>query len=161
MAMTTDIQIRPASVKDQQAINQVIEAAVMTWDIPDRVKRLSLNSYRYTETDFKFLNFIVAENPQHQLVGIAAWEPAEAADIPGKDKALLLHDIYVKPENHQKGIGSKLFQAIENIAKDNKFTAILVKAKTGADAFFIKNGMSKLVVEDETRQYANRYWKQL
>ncbi len=42
---TTDIDIRLAGHADLEAINRVIEVAVMTWDLPDRVKRLSLPAY--------------------------------------------------------------------------------------------------------------------
>ncbi len=39
------VPIRPANQADLETINGVIESAVMTWRLPDRVKRLSLPSY--------------------------------------------------------------------------------------------------------------------
>lgn len=33
--------LRPATADDLEAVNRVIENAVMTWDLPDRVKRLA------------------------------------------------------------------------------------------------------------------------
>ena len=45
-----DIDIRPAGQADLEAINRVIEAAVMTWHLPDRVKRHAL--------DGKFLGLV-------------------------------------------------------------------------------------------------------
>ena len=54
------INLRPALKTDLDAINRVIEAAVMTWKLPERVKRLSLPSYRYTLADFAHLEMVVA-----------------------------------------------------------------------------------------------------
>ena len=43
---TGDIRIRPVDETDLDALNRVIGAAVMTWALPERVKRLSLPVYR-------------------------------------------------------------------------------------------------------------------
>ena len=45
------LNLRPAAPDDLEEVNQVIEAAVMTWDLTERVKRLSLPSYRYNAHD--------------------------------------------------------------------------------------------------------------
>ncbi len=48
---TVDVKVRAETKIVLDAINHVIEAAVMIWDLPERVKRLSLSSYYYTEQD--------------------------------------------------------------------------------------------------------------
>lgn len=59
----------------------------MTWNLPQRVKRLSLPSYRYTPLDFDHLEIVVAEDDQHNIIGIAAWEQASAKDTPAEHTA--------------------------------------------------------------------------
>ena len=75
---STDIDIRPAWQADLEAINRVIEAAVMTWHLPDRVKRLSLPCYRYDNVDLDHLDIVLAEDGRQNIIGIAAWEQADA-----------------------------------------------------------------------------------
>ena len=67
-----DITLRTARQADLEAINRVIEAAVMTWDLPERVKRLSLPSYRYTSVDFEHFEIVVAEDDRQSMLGIGA-----------------------------------------------------------------------------------------
>ena len=43
------------------AIHRVIEAAVMTWIMPEQVKRLSLPNYRRITSDFDHLVAVVAK----------------------------------------------------------------------------------------------------
>lgn len=157
--MTThNTHLRPASQSDLDALNAVIEAAVMTWDLPERVKRLSLSSYRYTTLDFAHLNIVVAEDARHNIVGVAAWEPADTKDAPAGHTALLLHGIYVHPQHQQQGIGSQLFKAAKDATRQYHYDGLLVKAQAEANGFFQAQGMEQLAVEDTTRHYANRFW---
>lgn len=153
------VHIRPARQADLEAINRVIEAAVMTWDLPERVKRLSLPSYRYDAVDLEHLEIVLAEDYQHNIIGVAAWEQAEAKDIPAGHKALSLHGIYVEPAYHQQGIGSQLFHAVEEAVCKHGLDGLLVKAQEGSSGFFIAQNMEPLQVDDPMHHYANRFWK--
>ena len=153
------IKIRLANKTDLYAINHVIEAAVMTWDLPERVKRLSLSSYRYNELDIDHLEMMVAVDNSENIVGIAAWEPADAKDTPAGHTALLLHGIYVNPDYHRQGVGRQLFRVAEHAVQEYHFDGLLVKAQQDATNFFISLGMSPLQVVDSMRQYSNRFWK--
>ena len=154
-----DINIRSAGPGDLDEINRVIEAAVMTWPLPDRVKRLSLPSYRYNTVDLDHLEAIVAEDNQQTIIGIAAWEPADTRDAPAGCQALLLHGIYVDPLYGYHGIGSRLLAYADEAAQSHGYDGLLVKAQEYANGFFISQGMEKLEVEDPARHYANRFWK--
>lgn len=156
-----DVKLRPASAADLDAINRVIEAAVMNWKLPERVKRLSLPSYRYTSVDAAHLDMVVAEDPLKNITGIAAWEPAEARDTPAEHTALLLHGIYVHPAHQHQGIGRELFRAAERAVRNYRYDGLLVKAQGDASGFFICQGMNRLQVEDPARHYANRFWKRV
>jgi predicted N-acetyltransferase YhbS len=154
------LKIRHASSAELDKINQVIESAIMTWDLPDRVKRLSLPSYCYTPYDFEHLEMFVATDEKQNIVGIAALEPADPKDVPGESQALLLHGIYVNPEAHHQGIGTQLFHVAEQAVNDQQYDGLLVKAQSGAEGFFLAMGMERLPAENGKQQYANRFWKQ-
>jgi len=153
------IHVRPAIADDLEAINRVIEAAVMTWNLPERVKRLSLSSYHYTALDFKHLDMVVAEDDTRHIVGVAAWESVDSRDTPSGEPALLLHGVYVEPSYHHQGVGSSLFHAAEQAVLDHPYSGLLVKAQEDATGFFLAQGMARLQVEDTARDYANRFWK--
>ena len=97
------VNYRSADESDLIGINAVIERAVMSWDLPERVKRLSLPSYRYQADDLDHLELWVAEAPRVGIVGVAAWEPAAAGDTPEGKRALLLHGLYIAPDR-QRGV---------------------------------------------------------
>ena len=156
---SANINIRMANVDDLDALNRVVEAAVMTWQLPQRVKRLALPSYRYNEMDLNYYSLVVAEEDD-RVIAIAAWD-SEAH--PGKDGSmgLLLHGIYVHPEHQRRGIGARLFAEAEHASRDSELDGVLVKAQNDAVDFFLAQGMQKLQAEDQQRDYENRYWKQL
>jgi predicted N-acetyltransferase YhbS len=154
-----NVSIRPARTSDLDAINHVIEAAVMTWNLPERVKRLSLPGYRYTPLDLEHFEFAVAEDTKKNIIGVTAWEQASANDTPAGKTALLLHGIYVAPAYHRQGVGQALFRQAEAAARQQGFDGILVRAQEDACGFFITLGMHRLAVEDHSRHYVNRFWK--
>ena len=108
--------LRRASAFDLPAVNGVIESAIETWDIPDRVKRLCMPLYRYSAHDLDFLDVVVVEAEGIGIVGVAAWDQADPGDAPVGHRALLLHGIYVAPAQHRKGIGTRLFEAAAEAA---------------------------------------------
>ena len=153
------VKIRSPQKQELDAINQVIEAAIMTWDLPERVKRLSLASYRYNELDFKHLSIAIAEDQQGRIVGVAAWEDTDPRDTPNNGKALLLHGLYVDPSHHRQGIGSLLLDAAKQAVMQQGYDGLLVKAQEDASEFFLVQGMTRLPVDDPDRHYANRFWQ--
>ena len=152
--------VRRATRGDLARINALIESAIATWDLPERVQRLSLPSYRYDEHDLAHADIVVAENSLGDLLGVAAWEPANASDAPKDHTALLLHGLYVEPAVHHKGIGARL-DATEQAARTRGFDGLLVKAQPTAEGFFIARGLRRLLPEDPNRDYAHRFWKLL
>lgn len=160
--MDTDSpKLRRASADDLDAVNRVIEAAIMGWKLPERVKRLSLPGYRYTLQDLEHLELAVAEEAMEGIVAVAAWEPTEAGDTPAGMNALLLHGLYVLPPCQGSGLGSRLLVAAERRAREGDFDGLLVKAQAGAEGFFAARGMERLAVENPQRDYARRYWKRV
>lgn len=153
-----DMLLREATPADLPAINTLISAAVMTWNLPERVKRLSLPSYHYDQTDLQHLVIQLAETEPGRLAGIVAWEPADTRDTPQAQPGLLLHGIYVLPDVHQQGIGRQLLAAAQQAARQGGYAGLLVKAQPDAEGFFLACGLSPLPVTDKSRHYHHRYW---
>lgn len=149
---------RQATKADLAAMNAVIESAVMTWDLPDRLKRLALPSYRYGEHDFDHLAFRVAEDAVAGILGVAAWEPASAGDAPEGKRGLLLHGLYVSPDNQGRGIGARLLAMAKEAAEQGGYDGLLVKAQSSAEGFFAASGLVKLPVTEPERHYPHRFW---
>jgi len=154
-----DLSFRPAREWDHLLINHVIEQAVMGWDLPERVKQLSVSSYYYHEHDFEHFRIIVAE-VNKEIVGVIAWEQSPIS-IQDSKQALVLHGIFVNPLYHGRSIGQKLFQFAVEAARKAGCDGLLVRAQKDAEGFFYKMGMKKLDVVDDRRDYAHRFWKPL
>jgi GNAT superfamily N-acetyltransferase len=158
MNISNDIRLRHGAVDDLNAVNTLIEAAIMTWDLPERVKRLALPSYRYQAHDLAYLTVIIAESLIGDILGVAACEPADSADTPTDCQALLLHGIYVDPAQHRKGIGSRLLAGAIQAGRQGGFDALLVKANKNAQNFFLAQGLTPLTVTHSGRDYPYRFW---
>jgi GNAT superfamily N-acetyltransferase len=156
-----NVTIRLANLQDLDQLNRVVEQAIMSWRLPDRVKRLALPSYRYSEFDMQHMEILVAEGTDETPIGLAAWEAIEShQDAEGKPAALL-HGIYVLPEYQHQGIGSHLLEMIEETARAAGLSGILVKAQTDAVGFFRAKGYSQLAIGNDPKDFPNRYWKSI
>jgi GNAT superfamily N-acetyltransferase len=145
--------LRELDIRELAAINAVIEAAIETWDIAPRVKRLALSSYRYESEDFDHLDFVGAL-VDGRLAGILALEPA-AATV-GTEGPMLVHGLYVEPPMHGTGIGSALVDAAKRVARERGSTGLLVRAERNARTFFAHLGFAPLPVADAQRDYPHR-----
>lgn len=149
---------QPAVLGDLDRINALIDRAVMTWALPERVKRLALPVYHYDRQDLEHLRILVAKDDAVALVGVAAWEPAEARDCPQGRRGLLLHGLYVDPDRQGQGLGSRLLAAAASAAREQGYDGLLVKAQADARGFFRARGLEPLACEDPDRDYPNRFW---
>jgi GNAT superfamily N-acetyltransferase len=155
----TGSSLRKADSDDLHNINDVIAAAMGTWDLAERVKRISLPLYRYQAHDLEHLQILVAESSASRIVGVAALEQSPAGDLPGEQSTSILHGLYVDPAYHGKGVGSLLLKRIEEIAALTDARDLLVKAQHEALGFFVRRGFKTLPVEDDSRDYPYRLWK--
>jgi len=153
------ISLRKAGSDDLDNINAVIAAAMDTWDLAERVKRISLPLYRYQPYDLEHLHIVVAESRGSGIVAIAALEQASPGDSCGGQSTSILHGLYVDPAWHGKGVGSLLLQRMEEIAAETDSRGLLVRAQHDAVDFFAGRGFESLPVEDHSRDYPYRLWK--
>lgn len=152
-----NIMLRPATGADLDEINRVIDAAIMTWDLPERVKRLSLPSYHYNNIDLQYYEIHVAVQGD-QIIGVVAWDK-QSHSLPQQQRGLFLHGLYVHPDQQHQGIGSRLFDCAEHAVIAAKLDGLLVKTEKDAKGFYASRGMHKLMVTDSARDFAHRYWK--
>ncbi len=155
------IKIRKANQNDLDKINNVITTAIDTWNLTERVKRISLPLYRYQQHDFKHVQIMAAEGDNDCILGIAALEQSDTSGLPDEGSSSTLQGLYVYPDHHRKGIGSLLLQSIEEIAVATATEGLLVKAQPEAVSFFEGRGFKLLPVEDTSRDYPYRLWKTL
>lgn len=145
--MDDGITLRPAETTDLDGINNTIEAAVDTWNLPDRVKRLAMPSYRYDPVDLGHLTMMVACDASERIIGVIAWEPA------GNGKTLSVHGLYVHPERQRRGTGSYLMAAALSAAADHGMTEIQVKAQGDARPFFERLGFGPVESDEASSGY--------
>ena len=153
------MHIRAATVTDLAAVNAIIEACVMAWDLPERVKRLSLDSYRYDEHDLAQFDIFVAIDDRGEVIGVAALGQADARDLPAEQTGLLLYGIYVMPTRQRGGVGMLLLRHALEQARNRGMDGLLVKAQVDANRYFAAKGFTSLPVADPVRDYPHRWWK--
>jgi GNAT superfamily N-acetyltransferase len=157
--LLVNVNQRKLNLIDLDRINEIIKAAVYTWQLPERVKRISLPLYYYQESDLTYMHFLIAELESFGIVGLAALEETDAVELPDAKRALLFHGLYVDPVYHRQGIASQLVDAAELAAVKAGMNGLLVKAQIDAVPFFNKQEFTKLPIEDASRDYVYRYWK--
>ena len=156
-----DVTIRLASLQDLDELNQVVEQAIMSWRLPDRVKRLALPSYRYNDLDIQHMEILVAVGPNKAIIGLAAWELHDQYRDAPLTPAILLHGIYVLPEYQRHGVGSHLLKMVEETARSTGLSGVLTKAQSDAVGFFRAKGYSQLPTGPAPNDFPNRYWKSM
>ena len=154
-----DISVRPAKGEDLTSINQIITDCVYRWDLSDRVKRLTLQSYLYDSHDLDHLDIFVATNKGGDMLGVAALESANSSDLPANLSGLLLHGLYVAPEYQRKQVGNKLMDHSMEHVKQQQMQGLLVKAQPDANSYFEKQGFECLPVNNINKDYPYRWWK--
>ena len=102
---------------------------------------------------------LLAETPGAEIVGIAAWEPAAASDLPKHKSGMLLHGLYVAPPHQHRGIGSSLVNAALDAVRTEEMDGLVVKAQAGAVSFFQSQGFINLPIENSGRDYPHRWWR--
>jgi N-acetylglutamate synthase-like GNAT family acetyltransferase len=156
---TVNISDRKLNSIDLVRINGIIKAAIDTWQLPERVKRISLPLYCYEEEDLMHMQFLIAETVDAGIVGLATLEEIDTTELASAQHTLLLHGLYVDPFYHRRGIATRLVESAELSARESGISGLLVKAQVDAVSFFNQAGFTKLPVEDYSRDYVYRYWK--
>ncbi|CAA6806620.1 MAG: GNAT family N-acetyltransferase [uncultured Thiotrichaceae bacterium] len=148
------MDIRKAQEVDLEAMNNVITDGVMQWDLPDRVRHLALSSFHYDALDLQYMDIQVAVDEESFIVGVVA---CEATDSPDE---ILLHGIFVRPNEQRKGLGKLLLRAVEQGEALSRMKKLLVKPQKEALNFFRGMGFER-VMSKSNNQYENLMSKTL
>ena len=151
------MSVRPAGLDDLAVINAIVTGAMETWGLSQRVQRLAQRSLTYTKTDFHFMLAALGVNNEGREIAVALWEP-ETRDSCAHS-SILLHGIYVMPENQRCGIGAKMVEHVENIVSKDGFGGIIVKAWRDSEEFFLKAGFLCPQYNEQEDLYPRRLWK--
>jgi len=147
----SSIHYRAATTHDIPAINRVVEQAVMTWPLAERIKKLSLNVLTYDYTDFAYYCCYVAVSKE-KIVACVIWDPEQ--------KEMLCHGLYVAPAYQSVGVGKSLLNYFYQAAKHGGSSAVLVKAERVSCDYFIKLGYQAVPVTS-VNDYPYLYRKEL
>ncbi len=142
---------------DLDCINQVITAAVKSWPMPERIKRLSVPVLSYDNEDFKYYRFAVYKEAE-QIQGVAAWNP-EAPVLTELGTGRLLHGLYISPEAQGRGYGQALMTAVLSEAEAQGADGLVVKAERPSIGFFEHSGLQPLAAAGPT-DYPYQFWYQ-
>lgn len=152
--MNVVMNLQAAGEKDLEELNAVISDAIMQWDLPERVKRLSLPSFHYDVLDLQHMDIQIVRNSQQAIVGVIATETTDLLDT------ILLHGVFVSTKVQRKGVGKFLLKTVEQQLLSLKVKNLLVKPQKGALNFFHKMGFESIKSEGRIR-YENLLSKML
>ena len=123
--------MRKACVEDLNSINRVIELCLSNRPVSDRIKKLTLPSLLIEPTDLEYMAIWVAGEPVNGVLGLQ--------EI---DEGMLLHSMYVDPNNFNQGVGSELFRHARKLTAKNNKDRLIVKAFSESIGFFEKIGFT-------------------
>ena len=141
--MTKSVSIRPALESDAEQISKILNSFIKTGtntvhehpyspdEIKARLKSMNQNGYGA---------FIAEKN---DILGFSWYQQFRGAS---GYRFSMEHSVYVNPEAHGKGIGLKLYKAIEDDACErgyHSFTAVITSNNTQSINFHLKNGFSE------------------
>jgi N-acetylglutamate synthase-like GNAT family acetyltransferase len=123
--------MRKAGVEDLNSINRIIELCLSNRPVSDRIKKLTLPSLLFESTDLEYMAIWVAGEPVNGVLGLQ--------EI---DEGMLLHSMYVDPNNFNQGVGSELFRHARKLTAKNNKDRLIVKAFSESIGFFEKIGFT-------------------
>ena len=133
------LSLRLATSDDLPAVNALIERAVDTWALSERVKRLAKPTYRYDGIDLRFEELLIAASATVPL-GVAAWSGTEPDT--SLVRTALLHGLFVEPAHHGERIGAALFRLVRQRAAQAGFQSLVARVQRDAEGFFDRQGMT-------------------
>ena len=86
------VSLRPAGESELNQINLVITSAINAWQLPDRLKRLSLGLLHYEATDLQDYEILLYSR-QDYPIAVGAWEHGTCYLGPGETASALLHGL--------------------------------------------------------------------
>ncbi|MDJ0882376.1 MAG: GNAT family N-acetyltransferase [Gammaproteobacteria bacterium] len=147
------VNIVKAQETDLFKINAIVRSSLWGWQLPERVKKLSLSSYLYDEADLNDLSIYLMKS-DNEVLGVLVLEiPMMSCQKDRQD--LSIHGLYIVPEHQRKGLGLKMLDFALNQAMDLGLSGMTVKSQKDATSFYLKAGFRLMRSYPKTREYEN------
>ncbi|GHV64644.1 N-acetyltransferase [Bacteroidia bacterium] len=105
--------LRKISEEDFEQLIHLFQEFAEFEKLPDKMS----NSIERMTQEKDFFHGFVAETSDHKIIGYATWS---FCYYTWSGKSVYLDDLYVRPDYRGTGIGSKLIQAVIDMAKENQ-----------------------------------------
>ena len=137
------IKIRKFEEKDAEEASNLIRKAILEVNSKDYPLDVIKNLYEFFSTE--------------HLMEMAIRDEILLAVDNGKIRGTIrlkknaIHTVFVDPDFHNQGIGSKLMNAAEQLAKENNYSQVGLSSAINAIGFYEKLGyiLTKEMYEDE------------
>lgn len=159
VAPTEMISANEADAGELHAVNRVVSDSIVSWGLPERVRRLALPSLSYNETDLQHMTIILLTNSEQKGIAIAAWEEASRSEIPENCRGALIHGLYVVPEYQQRGLGTRLIELVAKRMAGLNNDGMAVRAWRDSLAFFRSRGFEPMHSETAPDTFPRRLWR--
>ncbi|CAK1541370.1 unnamed protein product [Leptosia nina] len=115
-----DIKIRSATLKDMDAVAEMIQELADFEKMPDgpklTVKDLQRDGFESNPPAFCCLVAEVPKNVQNPIVGYALYFPTYST---WQGRAMMLEDLYVRSSERKRSVGKRLFNAVAKEASSS------------------------------------------
>jgi ribosomal protein S18 acetylase RimI-like enzyme len=163
MTIATEIPvaIRPAHRSDLDAINAVVEAAVMSWALAEQVRPSAIPDCSYQAIDLDLSMLLLAVGSQRHILGVVACGSADPVDTtPDHHNALRLDGPYIHPAHDQQGIGSQLLDEARALARRQGRDGLLIQPRVPASGLLKTMDMNTPPAADG-QPHSPHYWQSL
>ena len=138
-----------------QAMNTVVASSITAWNLVGRLHRLSVEAYRYRESDWIDHQFYGLRDQNNTLSAILALTN-DALELSGDLSCLQIHGLYVHANCQRQGVGQRLVDHAIHLARTRDLNAVFVKSHQSAVSYFEKLEFQLIPVIDEVRDYPYR-----
>ena len=160
-ALTEMISAHEATASDLHTVNRVIHESLVSWGLPERVRRLATPSLSYNETDLQHMSVILMTNAEGAGIAVAAWEEASKREVPVNARGVLVHGLYVIPQYQRRGLGTRLIELVAKRLAEHRMDGMTVRAWRDSLAFFLSRGFAPMDADSDPDTYPRRLWKAL
>ena len=118
-----------------QAMNTVVASYITAWNLGGRLHRLSVEAYRYRESDWIDHQFYGLRDQNNTLSAILALNN-DALELPGDLSCLQIHGLCVHADYQRQGLGRRLIENAVKLARTRHLDAVFVKSHESAVSYF-------------------------
>ncbi len=121
------------------AVNAVLEGAVVSWGLTERGHRLAVPCLRFRGEDARHVGFVTLDVGDLRPGAFAAWESI-AAGAPDGGRTAVLHGLFVLPALQGRGVGTKTLKLAEETLGEHGFNRVGLRAWRDSAPFFLGRG---------------------